>query len=348
MKFKYFPRVQLDETLSSWLYRSLQNTNLRNCVDLENLAGYDEDYDFSVLIHWRTALALDVEPTDVVRCFKPATGWLLPWDERQTFCPRCLDEDVSGGRLPYWRKYWCYSYCPICFTHGQLLMRMDVLRGDFNRAWESFCHYDDWSMKTQNSRCKSTTLSYPDVSAKTISMAIKAQKLIHLAHRAQTIRINDTVLPSVDVLNLCAFIFDHLLFPKTPGSNGGAARYRATGIPKARIITKQSKFYMSFEDCDVFSRLVALLIVGLVLKLVTAAEIQSVSYELQLPVSMCDGELSSLAYCFTKVGSSSRVIAANQLVHASKEFVEYLSDFYRVLSRFSSVFLPERILRDSD
>lgn len=349
MKFKYFPRVQFDETLSSWLYRSFHNTNLPRYQDFATLAKYGEDYDFSVLVHWRTALTLGLDPVEVVRCFNAVTGWLLPWDERQTFCARCLDEDVANGRLPYWRKYWCYTHCPICFTHGQLLNRMNVTRGDFNRAWHSFCHSDDWARRNVNLRQKSTVLSYPNVNARSINMAIKVQRLIHHAHRTSTVRINNAVLPSVDILNLCAFIFDHLLFPRTPGGNGGGARYRAPAVSKARIITKQSEFYMSFEDCDVFSRLVALLIVGLVLKIITAAEIQSVSDDLELPVSMCNGDLGSLVACFSGInGVSSRDIAANQLVHASKEFVIYLSDFYCALSKFSSMFLPERVLRDRD
>lgn len=149
MLFFGLPAAGVDETLSSWLFRCSINSRVQNFKRIglsekptswwEGLEfkSIDPDVDF-LQASKRFARNLNSSLCENIEQFFSFTrGDVVDWQYRRFFCRDCLRDDVANGRLPMWRKSWCYAHSSICMMHEKQLESLnDVSR--YSKAWEAF------------------------------------------------------------------------------------------------------------------------------------------------------------------------------------------------------------------
>ncbi|QEY62984.1 hypothetical protein FXN65_13200 [Metapseudomonas lalkuanensis] len=286
MKFRNFLRVQQDECLSSWVYRCSQSKKGQKFKILSD-AYIDSDPDFDLVAPFFTpdiaSLGLDVALFQ--RCFQARSEWVLPWAERVVYCPACFHEDIAAGWLPYWRKGWCYLHAPICIKHRRLLAVAEHYNPFVDKAWIAFAE-DCVSPHDPDTRCR-LPWRHPPVSKEVVYLAAKAQRFLHAAHVYATVRLIDGVtLSSAEVLKVSRFLLEYFLFPRLrPPKGDGVARgmQHSVGRIGERMTREQAKA-VGCSDSDVFSRMTALILVGCVFGIVSAALFQSVARSLALTI----------------------------------------------------------------
>lgn len=119
-----------DESLSSWLDRNIQRYGL-NRHKLAVALGFSPrvawDYDAFDFWEMRSALfsSLGIKWNDV-RPFAttlPEREWTLHSRYRDSYCPRCFEEDLKENRTPYFRKAWSHLLLTHCDKHRSPLFR---------------------------------------------------------------------------------------------------------------------------------------------------------------------------------------------------------------------------------
>lgn len=349
MKLKNYPVCAPDECFSSWAYRASMNRNLPGRLYVDRIVqcfGDEDDYDFSVSGLSRVAFKYSFEVNRLIWYFRPHCLWLLPYEKRQVYCFECLKSDISNGSLPWWRKSWCYLYCPICPLHRTVLRRMAQLDTDLGKAWWAFSKTAEWDRFDDNSRNIEWPLVYKSLGSDVIGLALKTQNIIALAHNNKTIAIRGGAqLDSVDILSLCALVFNHVVYPRRPGVYYGIGRFREYRLPLSRFPDHRSAVKAGCEDCDVFPRIIALLLIGLILGAYPSECIGKL--DIGLPIYLRDGNLGSIGRCFAhSVSSDFRTLARHQLYDGSEAFLLHIQAFLDGISAHTSGFSYEAIMKD--
>lgn len=147
--FPGLPRPVDDETFSSWVYRC----SIGRCSEtfaLEQLQKQpewiwngrftvvqDPDFDFNTKLVINACDLLRIDITRVIRVFSPSDVRIVPWERRIVFCNECFRDDIRAGRLPAWRKRWCYTNAIHCTHHSIFLTRLKV-NPSISKAWSGF------------------------------------------------------------------------------------------------------------------------------------------------------------------------------------------------------------------
>lgn len=136
-----------DETFTSWVYRcSIASPELhaqlkQNCAfgfsGNSNVLIVDPDFDRSSVIFVFVCQTLQLNPYEAWLYFKPSVEEVTPWPNRLHFCRRCLESDLEQGRLPSWRKSWCYALSTICSEH-KVELSIGSVRPSLDKAWACF------------------------------------------------------------------------------------------------------------------------------------------------------------------------------------------------------------------
>jgi hypothetical protein len=152
VSFKGLPKPAVDETLASWLFRCA--VNRRSSVGLRlqlevrpntwwvgtELKTVDADADFETAHKKLCEAGYAINSALLERFFAPQGNRFIAWSFRRFFCADCLRQDVANGRLPIWRKNWCYEYASICIMHSK---RLDSLEDSsrYSKAWDAFVQH---------------------------------------------------------------------------------------------------------------------------------------------------------------------------------------------------------------
>jgi hypothetical protein len=149
MGFCNLPKPGYDETQSSWLFRCSVNRYAGSFKRLElaerpsrwweglELKSADPDVDFLSATRRLGQGRENIKPEILERWFSLRNGTAVEWNYRRFFCAECLRDDVASGRLPMWRKSWCYERSCICTVHDRELTALfDASR--YSKAWDAF------------------------------------------------------------------------------------------------------------------------------------------------------------------------------------------------------------------
>ncbi|WP_139834809.1 TniQ family protein [Pseudomonas sp. B15(2017)] len=157
--FPNLPAPVYDEVFSSWAYRCSMH---RRCSTYANAALHaqpdwkvngnitnteDPDFDFETVFFHKACHVLNIQEASARYLFRPLSDDLVDWDRRVWFCPQCLRSDVQAGRLPAWRKNWCYDTFVFCSIHLVEPIRLEARPG-CEKAWDAFvqiCNKQDLS-----------------------------------------------------------------------------------------------------------------------------------------------------------------------------------------------------------
>lgn len=309
---------------------------------------YTQDYDFSVIGLAKVAARYSFDVNQLIWCFRPESMWILPCRERQVYCLECLKSDIAAGGLPCWRKSWCYLYAPICPVHRIVLTRMDQLDFKFDKAWSAFSNSDEWSQHDESCRNLQSPLVYNSIGSKAIRFALKAQDLIRRAHKEERVEIYGAQIKfdSVDVLNLCAFVFNHVLYPRRPGVYYGIGRYREYKMPLSRFPDQDSALRAACEDCDVFARVFALLLIGLILGVSPSQSLLDFTDSFVIPFTMQDVDIKGIGELFHALWIKDfQILARYQLCDSSEAFLRHIRLFLAGLSEHVRSFSYENIMQ---
>lgn len=148
MKFKGFPKPIYDETFTSWLFRCIYSKNITSYDSLRlgelirevrelSCPEVDPDFDFESNFFRAAQECLGVEKWVIVSYFSPKREWIIPWGVRSQYCYECFVDDISAGKLPAWRKSWCYAESLRCETHNRELDFYPVIPSAA-KAWDCF------------------------------------------------------------------------------------------------------------------------------------------------------------------------------------------------------------------
>ncbi len=351
MKIEGYPKCEPDECFSSWIYRASIKQQLPRPINVDEVMecfDYTQDYDFSVIGLARVAARYSFDVNQLVWYFRPKCMWVLPCRERQVYCLECLKSDIVAGGLPCWRKSWCYLYAPICPVHKIVLTRMDQLDLKFDKAWSAFSNSAEWSRYDESCRNLQSPLVYNSIGSKAIRFALKAQDLIMRAHKYKRVGIYGSQIKfdSVDVLNFCAFVFNHVLYPRRPGVYYGIGRYREYKMPLSRFPDQDSALRAGCEDCDVFARVFALLLIGLILGVSPSQSLLGFTDSFVIPFTMQDADIRGIGELFHALWITDfRVLARHQLCDSSEAFLKHIRLFLVGLSKHVRSFSYENIMK---
>lgn len=351
MKINGYPKCEPDECFSSWMYRASIKQHLPRPVHVDEIKkffDYERDYDFSVLGLVKVAARYSLDANLLVWYFRPRCMWILPYLERQVYCIECLKSDIAAGGLPYWRKSWCYLYAPICPVHKVVLLRMGQLDFKFDKAWSAFSKTTEWSRHDESVRNLQFPLVYNSIGTKVIHFALKAQRLIERAHKEKRVAINGSQLKfdSVDILSLCAFVFNHVLYPCRPGVYYGIGRYREFKMPRSRFPDQESAVRAGCEDCDVFVRVFALLLIGMILGGSPSQSLLDFADSFVLPFALEGADLRGIGGFFHALEIMDfHALASHQLCDSSEVFLRHIRLFLAGLSDHAPSFSYENIMK---
>ncbi|MDH1728146.1 TniQ family protein [Pseudomonas chengduensis] len=291
MKIFGLPIIKYDECLTSWLVRSANSID--ECGELQyvhSLADPDFDLANDKVLGFLSRLGMGGEAAR--SCFGARTTWLLPWEKRTAYCLLCLQEDVSAGGSPYWRKAWCYLHCPICVKHGRLLDVADPLSIGPQKSWGVFID--------ECNRQYNENISFEifwkrrgrvDVA---VMLALIVQDFLVRAHKANYVRLRglDVAVSGVDILAVARLLFESFLFPRLrPPCGDGIAREMQIGLPRTGGITSvEEARKIGCSDCNTYSRMTALVLIGCVFKLFPLARFNGVRRLFSLTINVYSGE----------------------------------------------------------
>ncbi|WP_201192446.1 TniQ family protein [Pseudomonas fluorescens] len=164
--FPNLPAPVYDEVFSSWAYRCSMH---RRCSTFANAALHaepdwtvngnitkteDPDFSFENIFFHKACQALNIQVSSARYLFRPLSDDLVDWDRRVWFCPQCLRSDVQAGRMPAWRKSWCYDTFVFCSIHLIEPVRLEA-RSGCEKAWDAFvqiCNKQDLSSQWSEKR----------------------------------------------------------------------------------------------------------------------------------------------------------------------------------------------------
>lgn len=325
MKIAGFPKAKYDECLSSWVWRCSQS-RYPTGMDFQSFLREVDDPDFSFSELQAGLDRLGISQGEAQCFFDARSPWVFPWEQRSVFCPQCLGDDIAAGGLPYWRKSWSYLHCPICIEHNRLLVLFERYYPYFDKAWIAFSD-DCIAPLNSSTRCR-VPWKQPPSSLGVISLALKIQKLLTTAHHKATIYFSacGTMCSSSEILRVSRFLFEYFLFPRLRVPTGdGVARGMQYGVARVdeRMTREQAKLY-GCNDCDVFSRVTALILIGCVLRLVPVELFKRVRRSLRLFIHLESGAAYDIGRC------GLTFLTRNEH-RAAVDFFESLSDSMRGL-----------------
>lgn len=240
-----------DETLSSWLFRCSCN---RRVLNIERIGLYEQP------VHWWRGLVLETEDPDndfisgccrlgvgrpymepkiLERFFALQSGSVVKWGHRRLFCPDCLRSDVASGRLPIWRRSWCYDSSAECAEHGRALTVLHELPR-YSRAWDAFVQICNFS---------SSDITPP----RSKFARLRSACIARVAHSLKYASLGQGCLQQ----NLFNKFFNIFLQAPFRGSFGGAARVyfqRRNGLRLAEPVSLEESILIGPSSADVHSR----------------------------------------------------------------------------------------------
>jgi hypothetical protein len=225
---------------------------------------------------------------------------------------------------------------------------MDQLDLKFDKAWSAFSNSAEWSRYDESCRNLQSPLVYNSIGSKAIRFALKAQDLIMRAHKYKRVGIYGSQIKfdSVDVLNFCAFVFNHVLYPRRPGVYYGIGRYREYKMPLSRFPDQDSALRAGCEDCDVFARVFALLLIGLILGVSPSQSLLDFTDSFVIPFTMQDADIRGIGELFHALWITDfRVLARHQLCDSSEAFLKHIRLFLVGLSKHVRSFSYEDIMK---
>ncbi|WP_434588908.1 TniQ family protein [Pseudomonas sp. R4-83] len=187
--FRGFCRPADDETFSSWLMRnaftkgvwSVTGTELDCCRQAGRWYGARDVDRVSDLIAEGKVLPKALRIPTLARTFLLQDTKILPSHYLLAYCPQCLADDVTRGRLPSWRKAWRqYGYC-VCDKH-EMPVTLSVLQhpnpDPFFKALDAFSEYVQSPLFRLKRRLVSGVLSNEKLLAqerKTVLLILRVQ-----------------------------------------------------------------------------------------------------------------------------------------------------------------------------
>jgi len=136
-----------DETFTSWVYRCSKSMPELG-AHLKSVHGFyllnpdrtlteDPDFHRSSFFFTSVCQILQIDADRSWLFFKPAVKDLTPWQNRLHFCALCIERDIAQGRLPSWRKSWCYSSSINCAEH-MVELSIGSVTPSLAKAWNCF------------------------------------------------------------------------------------------------------------------------------------------------------------------------------------------------------------------
>ncbi|WP_432783451.1 hypothetical protein QZH45_16205 [Pseudomonas corrugata] len=100
----------------------------------------DPDFDRSSFFFASVCQILRIDADRAWLFFKPTAKDFTPWKNRLHFCALCIERDIAQGRLPSWRKSWCYSFSINCAEH-MVELSIGSVRPSLAKAWNCFSEF---------------------------------------------------------------------------------------------------------------------------------------------------------------------------------------------------------------
>lgn len=176
LPYIYCDKPHADESLSSWLDRNIQRYGLnRHNLALALGTSPRISWDYDVFDFWdmRSALfgSMGISWNDVrhVATTFPEREWTVESRYRNSYCPRCFNEDLMEERTPYFRKAWSHLLLTHCENHRTPLL-----------PWHSGDSYGtrilptQWLKSTNFTRFAPRYGAYPWVASLELAKALKA------------------------------------------------------------------------------------------------------------------------------------------------------------------------------
>ncbi|WP_346780108.1 TniQ family protein [Pseudomonas sp. MPFS] len=265
MKFKGLPKPVFDETLTSWLFRCSVNRRSRvgKRLRLEGrpeawwvgieLKTADADIDFVTAEKKLREAGYETNSLILEIVFGPQGKRFVEWNFRRLFCVECLRQDVSEGRLPIWRKSWCYEFASDCFVHRKQLDSL-VAPLRYSKAWDAFVQH----CKSNANRISSADIFFARLRASTLSRIAKAAE-------------NGTAEDHYDLSSLLSRLTCILLQAPFKGTHGGSARIHfqaRRGIQFAAPNSLLESFSVGAATADSSSRIGGMVIASTLLGII--------------------------------------------------------------------------------
>lgn len=226
IKFRGLPRPVYDETFTSWISRcgNDKRIHLSSLLDIcvthriagSSLVHEDPDFDFDSPFFLSATSLIDVSLHQLRSAFSPKSKWFLPWHQRKYYCPDCLIDDISQGRIPSWRKSWCYVFSSHCIFHKKQLIEFQGMPST-EKAWDAFVEYAN--LKNKSSEIKSKWSSATPTKLRYL-LQIKALRIAGVGPSLYCSQ--STSLRTFDCFKVLAQIFLQASTTHTPP---GAARH---------------------------------------------------------------------------------------------------------------------------
>ncbi|AZD02381.1 hypothetical protein [Pseudomonas chlororaphis] len=285
MKINGLPRPQIDECLSSWVYRVEHNGSL-SIHEEWFLFSKDPDYDVPVALVDLIADKAQFDLSLIQRFFSYQVNWCFPWKNRLAYCLDCFREDIAGGGLPYWRRCWCSLHQPICSTHRKLLSTMPTQsKIGPDKPWSAFSSELNYPPVTALSRNHLNQTQYHSINALMIRSAFRVQNYVNLAHATKNLHLPGlrSPIPSCRFLSLVRFLFSCFLYPRTLAKGlDGIARGFQRGLSRNSYPDGAEARIAGCEDPNTFSRMTALILIGVVIGVIRQEVVQKYSDQLYL------------------------------------------------------------------
>ncbi|WAG76570.1 TniQ family protein [Metapseudomonas furukawaii] len=335
MKISGLPIVGYDECLMSWLVRSASVIGEENVLRFsESLEDPDFDLENRIVIDFLSRVGVRAESAK--RCFGAQTNWLFPWENRAAYCLLCLQEDVASGRSPYWRKSWCYLHCPICVKHSALLVVADPNSIGLQKAWIVFV--EECNGKYYRKTKCDLQWRQPDAPTKAVMLALRVQGFLTAAHKNSLIKLRgmDRPVRGADILAVAQLMFENFLFPRLrPPFGDGIARAMQSGSPRiSGVRSIEHAKWLGCSDCNVYSRMTALILVGCVFKLFPMSRFIDVRMSLGLQSDVYSGDAFDIGRNGMKLSSRAEIGLAMGMLNGLPEGLkEYLENFINGLKR---------------
>lgn len=329
MKISGLPAVKYDECLTSWLVRISETTDQRSILRYAT-SMVDPDFDVADEELLGHLSELGVNERVARDCFGAQTAWLLPKENRAAYCFLCFQDDVAAGGAPYWRKSWCYLHCPMCIKHRELLVIADPFSITLQKSWIIFMDECN-GVYDRNTRCN-LPWKQPAAPLKARMLALKVQQFLASAHKANFVRIPgmDLVVNSEEVLAVTRLLLESLLFPRLrPNGGDGLARVVQSGLPRESggISIEQAR-QEGCRDCHVYSRMVALILIGCVFKLFPLAHIRDIRWHIALSVLVSCGSAYNIGFYGMRLSSwAEHKLTLSFLEGLSEDMKKCLADF---------------------
>ena len=291
MKYFGLPRAICDETYSSWLWRCSEHNMsslelrrlLRNYYDKKLRKG-DPDFELAGELVRGVTQRLKLPSESFKFFFESRTHHVLDPTSRFAHCPYCIRDDISDMRLPAWRKKWCYIAAPICPVH-KCLLAVKSSGCPFEKGWEAFSECAAYLKRVGKfSICSYPRFVYvrqvfgvPDYMLP-IDAGLTMQRWFLSLDRLERCWHRDkaTFIDSTSLKHVCYLFLQILLSCRSENRDPGFARFafnQGYEPINRQCMTYQECMSVGAASAVPYHRLVAMLIVGVVFKVLTPFQI---------------------------------------------------------------------------